>query len=302
MIYRHIEYLTNATSESKNIEPIVEKVLGSKYTNDYILEQAYFGVVFVMDSKETFEENGVKKQTMKYDMINFAYRILWEQRYLRRTSIGTISEIRRVETKDNRIRFVVVLKISIAEAIDYIRQVTPPLFRDRMMENLKSIDSVMSMLNYYLSDNSYEKKYRFDLFCKCIGMYQFPTEWNYDYKRFAMIFCNFMKPLGYVTGVIDISDQPISYYKQHKNEKDNWFIDGYPLQFSIEFNFNINTDPNGFEYVVDNIAKFLHIYNKNNVLNVKYNSDTDKLYMSIFTTRTTNHLCDCINNWYNLYE
>jgi hypothetical protein len=297
-----MEYLTNATSESKNIKPIVEKVLSSNYMNDYVLEQAYLGIVFLMDSKETFAENGVKKQTMKYDMINFAYRILWEQRYLRRTSIGTISEIRRLETKDDRIRFCVVLKISIAEAIDYIRQVTPPLFRDRTMENLKSIDSVMSMLNFYLSDKSHEKKYRMDLFCKCIGMYQFPTEWNYNNKRFDTIFSNFMKPLGYVTGVIDISDQPIAYYKQHKDEKDNWFIDGYPLQFSIEFNFDINTDQNGFEYVVDNIAKFLHIYNKNNVLNVKYNSETNKLYMSIFTTCMTNHLCKCINTWYNQYE
>ena len=285
MIYKRMGFSNSPTNLT--MSKTVEKVLASPYNNDYILENAFFIVRF-----ET------TKETFKSDIIDLAYRYLWEQTYLRRKDINSITTINPINDDEMFGKYIIDLKLSVAEALDFIYHITPPIFLEKTKDSIKTINDVSSMVNFYLSDTkASDYKYKMEIFRSNIGMYPFQTKWEYPNKRFDLISINYKRAPSITTdGVIDISDQPISYYKGRINADDDWFIKGYDLQLSVRFRF----EPTDDYLTACDIASFL--IPDNRILNVYYDKENEKVYMSIYTSCLTKNICNKIEGWYYKYK
>ena len=281
---------------------LVDRLLKSNVKNDYILESAFYIINFKLQFDQTDESDTIIPATD--DAISFIYRLLWEQMYLRRKEDSTISEIEFQPSDDDTTKDIIYisLKVSVSEAIDYIRQITPPIFRDRMIENLKSSESILSMLSFYLSDTkAHDYAYKLDMFKKCLGMYQFPTEWSYNEQRLLLIKNRFCKnPNADIIGIIDSASTPIDYYTtnefklsdQYASFGDKDLVKNDPTQFTVKI-----------QHFRDNIRELTHFFNQHTVvLNTQYQPIYDTLYLSLYAPYVTTFTANKIKEWYYNYN
>lgn len=280
MIYNGIKYFTDAVNFDTSL---VNQILSSKFHNDYIMERAFFEVDFSIKIDD--KDDGV----FKTDVIRVAYRLLFEQIYLRRC-LDHLSKIKVLDSKTIQVS----LKVSISEALDYVSSVTPPIFRDSTLSNIKTVNDLKSMVDFYLNDkSSHDYAYKLDVFYKHTCLYQFPTEWKYDNTRFDIILNKFMDvPANPAEiGVVDISSKRIQDFKDMFNDPDTDVIHT-PLQFSLKFDFNYN------RFLPINVIKFINnpIYS---ILDVKYDEPNNVLYMTIYTESVDKNLMRHINTWYS---
>lgn len=258
-----------------NIVPsITNNILSLRLKNDYITENTFFDLKFELN------------RTNEHDMcINIVYRLLWENMYLRRYS-PVVSSC--VCVKDDCLEL--YLRISLSEAIDFIRQITPPIFRERTMESLDSIDNVMSMVDFYLKDkNAHDYKYRIDMLLRCLQMNVFDTRWDYDNKRFDVIKNKFMNRKSNLIGVVDYSDKPI------KELKELGSIEGQTSECNIQMSLrmtNIHKNPLCF------VQLFSFLRKSNCILNVKYEIESDTMYLSLYDSGVYKKWGQWFSFWY----
>lgn len=181
---------------------IVSILLKKHINNDLIFENCYFKIV--IDNEHP---------------IDFLYRRLWQETYLRRTIINLC-------THADGSKYTVL--ISFAEAIAFIRAVTPPLFQPRVDELTESVDSIYDMLCHYLMEENSQLEYHLSVFRKCIAFNPFETQTSYNIDRMNMLrkfnptgiiidveasTCSFDDLYnGKVTGQMDENDEGYPYW------------------------------------------------------------------------------------------
>lgn len=135
--------------------------LGKKLYNDYLFEKTFFEVVIE-----------------DVDPMSYLYRKMYETVYLRRyyTETSYVPENGIME-----------MKLSISEAIAFIKNVTPPAFQSRVEELFNSISSIEDSLKLFLVEEHSELDYHVGLFRKCTGLNYFETQSNYSFDRVKLL-------------------------------------------------------------------------------------------------------------------
>lgn len=174
---------------------IVNKCLKSSIPNDVVFD----------DNKLILE---FKLKTSK-EYIELIYRKMYERMYLRWPSSPSAILQSHYET--------VEIFISISEAINYIMQVTPPIFRNRAKTEMTSIAKICELLEMYLSvnDNNSNPEYNMSLFKRIIHMEIYETKWPYKNtgERIEFIKNNYCSKKCPIIGAVDIALEPIENIK-----------------------------------------------------------------------------------------
>lgn len=145
--------------EDKDILPILLK---KHISNDIVFEKRFFRIV--IDNENP---------------IDFIYRRLWQETYLRR------SVVNRTTHDVDGSKYTIL--VSFAEAITFIRTVTPPVFQPRVDELTESIDNIYDMLCHYLMEENGQLEYHLSVFRKCIAFNPFETQTSYNIKRMCTL-------------------------------------------------------------------------------------------------------------------
>jgi hypothetical protein len=158
------------------------------------------------------------------------------------------------------------------------------------------------MLSFYLSDTkAHDYAYKLDMFKKCLGMYQFPTEWSYNEQRLLLIKNRFCKnPNTDIIGIIDSASTPIDYYTtnefklsdEYVSFGDKDLVKNDPTQFTVKI-----------QHFRDNIRELTHFFNQHTVvLNTQYQPIYDTLYLSLYAPYVTTFTANKIKEWYYNYN
>lgn len=164
--------------EESALTRFVDSIMRAHRYNDPIFEQCYFKLTLKLE----------------YAYVYF-HRMYFESNFLRRQN-QTYPTI----TDD----LIVTFDISVAELLQYIGSVIPPVFRKRLDE-INSIDVVYETIMMFLTDttNRSTLKYNRDVFYKHIGLFDGVISYHVktDHKR-----------LDYILSKVNIkSDIPMSY-------------------------------------------------------------------------------------------
>ena len=145
--------------DDKDILPILLK---KHISNDIVFEKRFFRIV--IDNENP---------------IDFIYRRLWQETYLRRSVVN--------QTTHDVDGSKYTILVSFAEAITFIRTVTPPVFQPRVDELTESIDNIYDMLCHYLMEENGQLEYHLSVFRKCIAFNPFETQTSYNINRMNML-------------------------------------------------------------------------------------------------------------------
>ena len=262
-----------------NIDHDLNRMLDMGIQNDILLETNFIIVGMQLDNKN--------------DIISSIYRLLWESVYLRRHDTDVFSKF-FIANKKICCKFAV----SLSEAINYIMNVSPPTNKEKIKEHLNSIESIQSLLDYYLKDTTSQNlggvhftanmfagyKRTESMFKVALNIQQFNTEWNYNNKRFDAIASIMKSGDKSFVGAIDFSVSPI---KEFMNKDKVYIKDKVQLSLRVSL-----TDKNGLV----NLVKFLN--DEMRVINVY--TEKDYLYLTIYTkTIQVSSFSKWISKWYN---
>lgn len=178
---------------------ILPILLKKHVNNDLIFEKYYFRIV--IDNEHP---------------IDFLYRRLWEETYLRRSVI-------KHDVDGSKY----TILVSFAEAIAFIRTVTPPVFQPRVDELIESVDSIYDMLCHYLMEDNSQLEYHLSVFRKCIAFNPFETQTTYNIKRMFML--RQFNPTGII---IDVEASTCSFDDLYNGKVTGNSDDGEPYWFS----------------------------------------------------------------------
>ena len=214
-------------------------------------------------------------------MIGILYRMFFENIYLRRVS--NLSSFNDKLFK---------LRISLSEAISYISQVIPPIFKERTLKTLKSVDDIRSMVDFYLADiKASDYKFRIDVFKKCLQMEEFDTVWKYDNKRLDTMYDIFydaeFKNRNFMIGIVDYCEYPITALKTITDIKDT----------NIQITLRIDKLTTG-EIGLFDLIRFMHETTR--IINIKHIDDS--LYLTIYDTNIYSDWCKYFDRWYYEYK
>lgn len=141
---------------------IVERTLNkSLYGDDFINSKTFISIKVRLETDDDYKA--------------LLYRRLWECVYLKS---GDYSWIADHEEYDN----IAIIRLSIAEVIGVIEQMTPPVLKNKLGEFTSSIDHIYTVLNDFLFDEKAGEYYR-SVFTKAINLNEFPYVSNYDFSR-----------------------------------------------------------------------------------------------------------------------
>ena len=163
--------------------PMLDEILTKNIGNDVLFENTFFKIVIDYASP-----------------VDYLYRKLWETVYLRRKT-------NRICTTDPN-SGMYVLQMSIGEAMTYIREVTPPVFRSQLEEQFVSIDVIHDMLTHYLIEESGQSEYHISVFRKVMGLQPFETQTQYDFKRTHAL--RQFNPTSRIIVDVEASDIPVT--------------------------------------------------------------------------------------------
>lgn len=135
--------------------------LEKKLCNDYLFERIFFTIVIEA-----------------VDPMSYLYRKMYETIYLRR---------HYTETTNVPEDGIMEMKLSISEAISFIKMATPPKFQPRVEELFNSISSIEDSLKLFLVEEHSELDYHVGLFRKCTGLNYFETQSNYPLDRVKLL-------------------------------------------------------------------------------------------------------------------
>ena len=173
--------------------PMLDEILTKHIGNDVLFENTFFKIVIDYASP-----------------VDYLYRKLWETVYLRRKT-------NRICTTDPN-SGMYVLQMSIGEAMTYIREVTPPMFRPQLEEQFISIDVIHDMLTHYLIEESGQSEYHISVFRKVMGLQPFETQTQYDFKRTRAL--RQFNPTSRVIVDVEASDIPVADIMNDSNGYD----------------------------------------------------------------------------------
>jgi len=263
----------NFTNDIIN-QKTVDEFLKKNIQNDYLMENIFLQVTMEFDYHDTEE------------VIEFFYRLFFETIFLRRNL--NLSYITQKE---------MVLSVSLSEAINFISQVTPAIFKERTLKTMKSVDDIRSMIDFYLADTkASDYRFKIDVFKKCLQMVEFETVWKYDNKRLDIIYDLYyndeMKDRNFMIGIVDYCEYPITTLKTIWDKKTT-YIDNTNIQLTLKID-NITNSKIG---ILD-LIRFMH--NTNKIVNIKHEDDT--LYLTLYDTHIYSDWCSYFDRWYNKYR
>lgn len=152
--------ITKIEKYGLNNEEYIEKALSLGMMNDYLFERAFFKV-YISD----------------VEPIDYLYRIMYEDVYLRRDYVRS-----SIPDENNNM----VMFLSVSEAISFIKAALPPVFKPREKEAICSIDAIIETLLALLEEGQKQFEYM-SLFRKYTGFNYFETKTNYSFERMKLI-------------------------------------------------------------------------------------------------------------------
>ena len=177
----------NVRSLDPNIKKYTKLLLEKNIENDDVFESIFINIT-IQDDRP----------------INFLYRLLWEHRYLRRKYTNYCS----YKNEGN----IYTLQLSVSEAKEFIRQVLPPAFKDRIHEAYNSLDILIETLRIFLLEGD---KNDLSIFCKTVAWNPFETYMTYDKNRMKML--RKFHPTGLI---VDIEAATCDFGKLYNDDVD----------------------------------------------------------------------------------
>lgn len=158
--------------------------------NDFLYEQIFFTI--------NIEDVNV---------LDFLYRSMYEGIYLRQSK-HSLYDINRS---------MITLKISVSEAINFVKSACPPIFKHREYELYNSLESLKESLSTFIEGRTNQYDY-ISLFKKCIGLNYFETTSSYNVAR-----SDLLRPMCGKNPLIDIivSKVPIHDLYDENHNKPN---------------------------------------------------------------------------------
>lgn len=142
-------------------EGFVDFTLSKGIMNDYLFDDLYFDI-YIED----------------VEPIDFLYRIMYEQLYLKRTNCKY--DMSSMEGKTMK------MTITLSEAILFIKAALPPVFKPREKEAYQSINDIKETLLALLEEGDSQIEY-LNVFKHNTGLSPFETKTDYDFKRMELM-------------------------------------------------------------------------------------------------------------------
>lgn len=210
-------------------EAFINTLLSKEITNTKVMEQTYFRIGVSIDSP-----------------IQLFYRELWTQTYLRRKDEDSYPDRYDLNEYDSLYpedlphdEFLV--KMSIAECLEFINSVTPPALKKDIPDNTKSLDDILKLMRFFLHEEKDPKLIALykSTFYRVTHMEMFDSGWTPDFKKLALI-RKIMNEKGYdkdnfgtFIGYVEASNLSIDNLIEAKyRQEDNY----------VQMIFNADTD------------------------------------------------------------
>lgn len=126
-----------------------------------------------------FEDHYINIHISDVEPIDYLYRRMFEERYLRRKYDKY--DISNIPENGN-----MVMKLSVSEAIAFVKAALPPVFKGREKELYNSYDALEESLATFLDGGDSQYEYM-SLFRKYTGLNYFETKTDYDFNRMNML-------------------------------------------------------------------------------------------------------------------
>lgn len=231
-------------SSNENLKAFCDYTLQKSIVNDYLFDNFNYKIVIKLE-----------------DMTDFLYRLLWETTYMRYTD-GTKYDIKND---------LIYMKLSLSEALTFIKQNTPPILQKYIPESIKSVDSIKEILQQFLIDDySGVLSYYLSRFKQHTKLCHFDTIMNYDKSRIKMLRQYFK-----INGVI--SD--ILVYNKPINDIINGSLDPSETDTKMHIMFHTKNrkDLKEFLLTIDEIQRYEGLIK---VINI--NKDDEELFIETY--------------------
>lgn len=243
----------------------VNSLLASGIPNDIVMDTTFIKLRFEL--------------TDPTEYTSFLYRLMWEKMYLRWESTETKMDITHYGIVD--------IQISLSEAMNFINEITPPIFKGSLKKHIKTIDDIRSMIESNFTDES-TKEYNIDMFKKIIHMVPYETKWVYENtnERITKIIDNFChRPNDCpMIGVVEASVIDIKTLAKITGRD--------PIQFSILVRKPVSENLKHF-------FKFIDSYYMSRGYIMGLHMEPHGIYIEYYSQVTTDAMARWIKVWYN---
>lgn len=192
---------------SKKCIQFADMLLSRGIHNDRLFESIFIPIIINQEDNDTLT-------------VRLFYRSLWSESYLRREGALAYPNINDYYQGDELDYYAIpegyrVVLASVAECIQYIYQVTPPSFQKDVPDNIKSINSIMGLMHFFLLDKQEPavKSYNVTSFASIFRMEMFDNNYQPDIKKFAFLRKQISKYneeyFGKIIGIVEASSVPV---------------------------------------------------------------------------------------------
>jgi len=181
---------------------MILRLLKRDIPNDILLNKFFVDITIDMNDPKDHPQD-------------FLYRLLWEHIYLRRSTYHQSSKY-----LGNKC---VLIRISLVEAINYIRTVTPPMYKSRVHELYQGLDEIKESLEIFLIEEKNDGGFNLASFRKGMGFNPFETETTYDFSRTEIF-----RKTGYDGITVDLECYTGSFQDIYEEKID--YEDGIQMQ------------------------------------------------------------------------
>lgn len=239
----------------------VDGLLKQGIFNDYIFERVFWKIHLQVDS-----------------MTDYLYRLMWEQLYLKMTDKNS---------SYNNAGEILILRLSLSEAYQFIQRATPPILHNQIPESTKSLKDIRDLLVTFLTeDNGGMLITYLSYFKQMTHLESFETTWVDDTKKIDII----NKKAGNVDIVCCIRYADCAIDKLVYNYDPNKRI-----HMNVIFKINSDIGLRRFIYHAYHHNLFEIIIN-----NIKINNKTRSIYISAYIS---GFMTEELHNWiYDSYK
>ena len=142
-----------------------------------------------------FEKSFIKVCLSDVEPIEFLYRIMYEELYLKREYKSSKSSIKGKSME---------MLLSLSEAIFIIRETIPPIFKHREKEAYQSLEDIRDTLSAIFEGIEPDSR-TMNIFKKHTGLTIFQTHTNYDFNRMKLL-----REFNLTHPLVDIFLSPVS--------------------------------------------------------------------------------------------
>lgn len=160
---------------------------------DTPFENYFFKIIIKLEDSDKF--------------VDFMYRLLWEKVYLK-------SEKKSIYNPNND---TINMYVSLSEVIGFIHKATPPRLQNLIPESIKTIDSIIELMEQFLIDDNSGQLITYHSYFKEHFHFQpFETRWTYDKNRMKLL--RRYNPLGVIPD-IEVSNKSIYDIINYNNNR-----------------------------------------------------------------------------------